>query len=89
VETGKQRSWERKEDNGTWRVSRLCIPIPAGCGRRVKAPSKIIELCAVINPAYTSTRYPDVASEFYKGEVEDIVKSAKEILEWTKKELKL
>ncbi len=57
--------------------------------RRVKAPSKIIELCAVINPAYTSTRYPDVASEFDKGEVEDIVKSAKEILEWTKKELKL
>lgn len=57
--------------------------------RRVKAPSKIIELCAVINPAYTSTRYPDVASEFDKGEVEEIVKSAKEILEWTKKELKL
>ncbi len=57
--------------------------------RRVKAPSKITELCAMINPAYTSTRYPDVASDFDKGEVEDILKSAKEILEWTKKELKL
>lgn len=57
--------------------------------RRVKAPSKITELCAIINPAYTSTRYPDVASDFDKGEVEEIVKSAEEILEWTKKELKL
>ena len=47
------------------------------------------KLCAGINPAYTSTRYPDVASEFNKDEVEEIVKSAKEILEWTKKELKL
>ena len=57
--------------------------------RRVKAPLKIVELCALINPAYTSTRYPDVASDFDKGEVEEILKSAKEILEWTKKELKL
>ena len=57
--------------------------------RRVKAPSKIIELCATINPAYTSTRYPDVASDFDKGEVEEIVISAEEILEWIKKELKL
>ncbi len=56
--------------------------------RRVKAPSKITELCATINPAYTSTRYPDVASDFDKGEVEEIVISAQEILEWIKKELK-
>ncbi|MDD1745251.1 MAG: HEPN domain-containing protein [Candidatus Methanoperedens sp.] len=57
--------------------------------RRVKAPSKITELCAPINPAYTSTRYPDVASDFDKVEVEEIVISAEEILEWIKKELKL
>lgn len=59
--------------------------------RRVRAPIEITELCATINPAYTSTRYPDVASDsdFDKGEVEDILKSAKEILEWIKKELKL
>ena len=57
--------------------------------RRVKAPSRITELCANINPAYTSTRYPEVASDFDKGEVEEIVISAEEILEWIKKELKL
>ncbi len=57
--------------------------------RRVKAPSKITELCAMINPAYTSTRYPDVALDFDKSEVEEIVISAEEVLEWTKKELKL
>lgn len=57
--------------------------------RRVKAPSKMTELCATINPVYTSTRYPDVASDFNKGEVEEIVISAEEILEWIKKELKL
>lgn len=56
--------------------------------RRVKAPSRIIELCAMINPAYTSTRYPDVASDFNKDEVDEILKSAMEILEWIKKELK-
>jgi len=61
----------------------------AELSRRVKAPSKIIESCAMINPAYTSTRYPDVASDFNKNEVEEILKCAKEILEWTKKELKL
>ena len=37
----------------------------------------------------TSTRYPDVASDFAKGEVEEILKSSTEILEWIKKELKL
>ncbi|ATZ61000.2 MAG: hypothetical protein DDT33_01409 [Firmicutes bacterium] len=56
--------------------------------RRVNAPSKIIELCAKINPAYTATRYPDVASDFDKGEVEEIIHSAKEVLKWTKKKLR-
>ena len=57
--------------------------------RRVKAPLKITELCATINLAYTSTRHPDVSSDFDKGEVEEIVISTEEILEWIKKELKL
>jgi HEPN domain-containing protein len=59
----------------------------AELSRRVNAPSKIVEFCAAINPAYTTTRYPDVASDFDKGEVEEIIDSAREVLEWTKKKL--
>lgn len=60
----------------------------AELSRRVKAPSRITELCAKLNPAYTATRYPDVASDFDKNEVEELMNSAKEVLEWIKRELK-
>lgn len=58
--------------------------------RRLGAPPGITESCAVVNPAYTATRYPDVATspDFDKGEVEEIIKSAKEVLKWTETELK-
>ncbi len=62
----------------------------AELSRRLNAPARITELCAIVNPAYTATRYPDVATspDFDKKEVEDIVKSAKEVLKWTETELK-
>jgi HEPN domain-containing protein len=49
----------------------------------------IIGHCAKINPAYTTTRYPDAALEFNEDEVRDIISSAREVLKWIKKELKL
>jgi len=56
--------------------------------RKVSASQRVIELCAKINPAYTATRYPDVASDFDKGEVEEIIDSAREVLEWTRKKMR-
>ena len=36
--------------------------------RLAHAPDSIIGICAKINPAYTSSRYPDVAKEYTKEE---------------------
>jgi len=55
--------------------------------RKVDAPSDIVKLCAKINPAYTATRYPDVARDFDIDEVKEVMKSAKEVLKWVKKEI--
>jgi len=60
----------------------------AELSRMVKAPLRIRELCAKINPAYTATRYPDVASDFDKEEVGGLIESAEEVLEWIRRELK-
>ncbi|PXF56484.1 MAG: hypothetical protein C4B59_16850 [Candidatus Methanogaster sp.] len=57
--------------------------------KRVEAPTKIVRLCAKITPAYTGTRYPDVCKEYDRGDVEDILRSAKEVLEWVKRDINL
>ncbi len=57
--------------------------------RRLKAPSNIIELCAVITPAYTATRYLDVEKIYDKNEVKQLLQASKEVVKWTKKKLKL
>lgn len=56
--------------------------------RKVAAPKEITEHCAKVNPAYTATRYPDVAMDFDKGEVEELIQSTVEVLAWAGKELK-
>lgn len=57
--------------------------------RMLKAPHDIIEFCARIDPAYTSARYPDVASDFDIEEVREILDYSKKVVEWTKKALQL
>ncbi|OYT33335.1 hypothetical protein B6U96_16190 [Archaeoglobales archaeon ex4484_92] len=53
----------------------------------INLSEEIVELCAEINHAHTATRYPDVAEEFGKKEVEDLIKNAEEVMEWVKKRL--
>lgn len=55
--------------------------------RLVNAPGNILSLCAMINPAYTATRYPDVEGTFQKKEVEDILNASEEVLAWVKHKL--
>ncbi|MBC8521869.1 MAG: HEPN domain-containing protein [Methanomicrobia archaeon] len=68
--------------NELWKVHDL-----VRIAKRIQAPTKIVELCAKITPAYSTTRYPDVGKEYGRGDVEEILRSAKEVLEWVKKNL--
>jgi len=57
--------------------------------RLVNAPEDILSLCAEITSAYTATRYPDVAEEFDREEVEDLIKNPERVIEWVKKDVDL
>lgn len=61
--------------------------------RKVKAPLDIVQKGGLLNPFYTSARYPDVEelmdAEANKEAAKDAVKAAKAILQWCKKQLKL
>lgn len=70
--------------NKLWRVHDL-----VRIAKRVEAPTKIVRLCAKITPAYTGTRYPDVCNEYDRRDVEEILRGAKEVLEWAKINLNL
>jgi HEPN domain-containing protein len=70
--------------NELWKVHDL-----VRIAKRIHAPANIIELCAKITPAYTTTRYPDVGLAYDREDVEETLMSAKEILKWVKKNLNL
>ena len=55
--------------------------------RLTNAPSKITELCAKLNPAYTVSRYPDSPKKYTKEECEKIIEYCQEVLQWIKKNL--
>ena len=56
--------------------------------KKVEAPSKIIELCKELTPAYQYTRYPDVIPvNNLKEKSMKFVKSVEEILKWTKENI--
>ena len=55
--------------------------------RMIGAPDEIVRLCAEITPAYTATRYPDVASEFSKDEVRELIKSADKVIKWVRQSI--
>lgn len=56
--------------------------------KMVNAPLEMLELCAKINPAYIASRYPDTAKKYSKKECNELLKYAKKVLEWIKKNLK-
>ena len=70
--------------NELWKVHDL-----VRIASRIQAPTKIVELCAKIMPAYTVTRYPDVGEVYDRRDVEEVLMSAKEVLEWVRKNLNL
>ena len=52
-----------------------------------KAPTRIITLCAKLNPAYIASRYPDSPKRYTREECELIIKYCQEVLEWVEKNL--
>ncbi|WP_202320526.1 HEPN domain-containing protein [Archaeoglobus neptunius] len=52
--------------------------------RMIDAPEEIIKLCAEITPAYTATRYPDVAEDFSESEVSELIEKAEKVVEWVR-----
>ena len=61
--------------------------------RKINAPNRIIEKCALLNPFYTASRYPDVKEKTNKKLEEtaakDAIKAAEEIVKWCKELIKI
>ncbi len=52
-----------------------------------KAPLRIMELCAKINPAYIASRYPDFIQTYSKEDCKQIIDACQEVLKWVKNQL--
>lgn len=61
-------------------------------GRKVQLPKPLLEKAILLNPFYTSSRYPFVAEEldiFDEKTVKDLLNFAEEILKWCKQQIKI
>ena len=59
----------------------------------LKAPKRIIDFCNELNPIYAEDRYPDYsdiipAKKFQEEEIRGFLNKSKEVLKWTKENLK-
>ena len=55
--------------------------------KSVDAPREIMELCEIIGPFYTVTRYPDVRVPYDKDTVRSVLQGSVEVLEWARDNL--
>ena len=59
--------------------------------KKLEIPENLIENCRKLKPVYIETRYPDIGADipskrFNKKNSLEFVQTAKEVLEWLKKE---
>jgi HEPN domain-containing protein len=66
------------EVNGSFKRSHDLVELAA----EVEAPSEVLRLCAIVSPAYTGTRYPDMPELGEREDVRNIVKASKEVVKW-------
>lgn len=73
---------------GLIRVHELTI-----LARKLSAPETILEKCGLLNPFYTSARYPDVEElmdeETNEIAANDAIKCAEHVIKWCKKQIKI
>ena len=72
------------ETNGTFRRSHDLVELAS----EVEAPSEVLRMCAVVSPAYTGTRYPDMPELGTKEDVRNVVKASREVVKWVSSRLK-
>ena len=53
----------------------------------IDSPQHIIELCAKLNSAYITSRYPDSLQKYSKKECEELINNCNEVIKWIKKNL--
>jgi len=58
--------------------------------RKLKAPKEIIEQCALLNPFYSATRYPDAGIRDLEPETtaKEAIESARKVQQWCKQQTK-
>ncbi len=66
-----------------WKIHDL-----AEIGKKLHAPTKILELCDALNPDYIATRYP-VYAKYDKRKAINSINAARKIIKWVKKLLKI
>ena len=58
--------------------------------KRVKAPPRIVKLCATLTPAYVAARYPDVrGTRITRRRAEAYIDAARRILTWVRRQIPL
>ncbi len=74
-----------KTHSDVWKIHDL-----VRLAKEVNAPQDIIEKCAVITPVYAEVRYPESdempSEKVNEAEAKNILKLAKEVMTWIKKE---
>ncbi|MFQ6129761.1 MAG: HEPN domain-containing protein [Candidatus Hadarchaeaceae archaeon] len=55
--------------------------------KSVDAPMEVIQLCELIAPFYTVTRYPDVLVSYDKRKVSSVVEASEKVGEWVGRNL--
>lgn len=56
--------------------------------KSVDAPAEIIELCEILAPFYTVTRYPDVRINYDKEKISSAVEASGKVMEWVEQNLR-
>ena len=72
------------EVNGTFKRSHDLVEIASD----VAAPTSVLKMCSVINPAYTGTRYPDMPELGTKEDVREVLAASREVVKWARSRLR-
>lgn len=71
------------EKKGTFKKSHDLVELAA----EVQAPSNVVKLCAIVSPAYTGTRYPDMPELGTREDVKEVIEASKGVMKWVSSKL--
>lgn len=56
--------------------------------KSVNSPKEIIQLCGIVAPFYTITRYPDVEIPYDKSKISSVVEASEKVVAWVEQNLR-